>query len=235
VCALGVLRRLDWLAFGRQLALYEHLLEAELVGRCKSVLDVGCGGHSPLAAFAARIPLLVGVDAHEPSLAQSRAAGIHDRYERCDVLDIARRFGRQSFDAAVALDLVEHLEKEEGWRLLEALETVARRRVLVFTPNGFLPQGELEGNPWQVHRSGWTVAEFEARGYRVLGVNGWKPLRGPLAVPRLRPQPLGARLSALTQPWVTRHPRRAFQILAVRDLEAPPRRGAGSPAAASRA
>jgi SAM-dependent methyltransferase len=215
---VNLLRSIDARLFGSLLDAYSRMLEAELVGQCESVLDVGCGDRSPLARFRGRIPLMVGVDAHAPSLERSRALGIHDRYEQCDVTEIAARFPPRSFDAVVALDVIEHLEKPQGLRLLDALETVARKRVIVFTPNRFLPQGEREGNPWQVHRSGWTVEDFAARGYRVLGVNGWKPLRGALAMPRLRPRSLGARLSALTQPWVTHRPRHAFQLLAVRDL-----------------
>jgi hypothetical protein len=195
---------------------YHRALEQSLVGSCQSVLDVGCGWDSPLQVFSSRIPLTVGVDGFAPSLERSRQRGIHTRYEQLELLEIGQRFAPGSFDGVVALDVIEHFEKPDGWRLLEAMERIARKRVIVFTPNGFLPQGEHEDNPWQVHRSGWTAEDFLPRGYRVLGLNGWKGLRGERAEVRLGR--LGARLSQLSQPLVTYQPRLAFQLLAVREL-----------------
>jgi hypothetical protein len=110
------------------------------------------------------------------------------------------------------------LEKEDGRRLLERMAGLARRRIIVFTPNGFLPQGEVDGNPYQVHRSGWDIDEMQALGYRVIGINGWKPLRGELAALRWRPHRLWERVSLLSQRWTTTDPRQAFQILCVKDV-----------------
>jgi SAM-dependent methyltransferase len=194
-----------------------QVLQQELVGSCESILDVGCGSSSPLQVLTRKVSLTVGVDAFQPSLDASAAAGFHTRYEKLDLLDIAKHFGPRSFDAAVALDVIEHFEKPDGFRLLEAMEAVARKKVIIFTPNGFLPQGAEYNNPWQVHRSGWTTDDFTARGYRVIGLNGLKPLRGELASPRVRPAWLGGRLSQLSQPLVTHAPRLAFQLFAVLD------------------
>lgn len=217
--AKDLLRRADRLAFGRRLDIYPRTIASLLDGNYESLLDVGCGAGSPIADVCARLPLTVGVDAHEESIRRSRAAGVHGDYVCMDILGIAAHFGPASFDVVVALDVIEHLEKDEGLRLLQAMEAVARRLVVVFTPNGFLVQRALEGNPWQVHKSGWLVPDFEARGYDVLGMNGWKPLRGEEWEPRVRPPAVGHRLSALTQPLVTHHPSRAFQLLAVRAQE----------------
>src|SRR4051812_16056971 len=145
---------------------YEEYLEAA-VGDAESVLDVGCGGNSPLGRFARRPPAAVGVDLHEPSLERSRAAGYHDEYRRLDVLAIADEFEPDSFDAVVAFDLLEHLSEEDGRRLIAAMETVARRRVVLLTPNGFVPQDEYDDNPLQAHRSGWTPDELGALGFQV--------------------------------------------------------------------
>ncbi|HEX8770337.1 MAG TPA: methyltransferase domain-containing protein [Acidimicrobiales bacterium] len=228
-----VLRYIDRVTFTRHLEIYSHSVADALRGEYASLLDVGCGSNSPMRAAFAHIPFTVGVDAHEESIRRSRMAGIHTDYGCMDILDIADHFGPASFDVVAALDVVEHLERDDGDRLLDALETVARRLVVVFTPNGFLAQPALEGNPWQVHKSGWHVADFEARGYEVLGMNGWKPLRGDRWEPRIRPAALGHRLSALTQPLVTHRPRFAFQLLALRDQAAagPPARPGAPPRA----
>jgi len=214
---VGSLGRLDETLFPDALRYFQRLLERELTG-CESLLDVGCGSHSPIRAFSSRIPLTVGVDDHAPSIERSRAAGIHDRYERIDILHVAEAFEPDAFDAVIALDVIEHLEKPDGLRLLDALETVARRVVGVLTPNGYVAQGEYEENPGQVHLSGWTTEEFAERGYRVVGINGWRPLRGELALPRVKPDWLGWRLAKGSQRFVRDHPRRAFHLLALKDI-----------------
>lgn len=214
----ALLRRLDArLAPWREV--YERALLDTLDGSYESMLDVGCGPPSQLQTrMAERVRRTVGMDGDAATVAACRAAGPYDEYRSLDGREIEDAFGPGSFDIVIALDVVEHFEKQDGWALLGAMEAVARRRVVVFTPNGFLPQGEKDDNPLQVHRSGWTVDEFTERGYAVTGINGWKPLRGELWEPRVKPPSVGHRLSACTQPLVTRRPRLAFQLLAVRDV-----------------
>ena len=97
------------------------------------------------------------------------------------------------------------------------MERVSSNQVIVFTPNGFLKQGDhyIKINPWQRHRSGWSVKDFEKRGYKVYGVNGWKPLRGENAVPRIKPLFLGIIISEITQFFIIFFPTKAFQLFAV--------------------
>jgi hypothetical protein len=135
-----------------------------------------------------------------------------------NVLEIADYFEPGSFDCVLASDLIEHLEKEDGLKLMRSMELIARKKVIIFTPNGFLPQSAYEGNDYQIHRSGWEIEEMQSFGYRITGINGWKPLRGELAAPRFYPKPLWARISLLTQPFTTRNPHHAFQMLCVKDL-----------------
>lgn len=191
-----------------------RLLRRELEGM-GSVLDVGCGSDSPLQ-FVHGLGRRVGVDAFEPSIRASRERGLHDEYLQMDLgaLDIPPK----SFDAVVLLDLIEHFEKPEGLAFLRKLEAIAVRKVLVFTPNGFLPQPPYEDNPWQLHRSGWDAPEFRALGYRVHGVLGWKPLRGQLNRPRFRPWPLWERVANASRIVTARRPELDAALLAVKDL-----------------
>lgn len=216
----ALLRRLDARLLSGWREVYQRALLEAVDGGFESLLDVGCGPPSPLQALMAeRVRRSVGVDGDARTVDACRAAGgPYGEYRHLDGRAIEAALGPRSFDLVVALDVVEHFEKDDGRALLGALEAVARRRVVVFTPNGFLPQGEKDDNPLQVHRSGWTVDEFTERGYTVTGINGWKPLRGELWEPRVKPPSVGHRLSACTQPLVTRRPRLAFQLLAVRDL-----------------
>lgn len=196
---------------------YGRLLSRVLAG-CGSVLDVGCGSGSPLGNLSRPVGRSIGVDIHEGDLHESRRLGIHDAYAVLDVQRLRSAFRPRAFDCVLASDLIEHLDKRAGLELISAMEELARRRVVVFTPNGFLEQPPDPDNPWQEHISGWTVEEFHRLGYRVLGVNGWRPLRTMYAEIRFRPLPFWERLSVLTQPLTEHRPRRAFQLLAVKDL-----------------
>ena len=98
------------------------------------------------------------------------------------------------------------------------MESIASKKVIVFTPNGFQPQNEHSGNILQRHLSGWSVKEMEAKGYRVIGINGWKPLIGEFALPRFKPRRLWTVISRLTQPMIRNHPDHAYAILCIKDI-----------------
>lgn len=214
----SLMRRFDEIVFGKFKHQYESMLEHEILPSCKTLLDVGCGSNSQVRAFSKKMEYTAGVDGYAPAIEKSRAAGIHSEYDVLNILEIANRFPANSFDCVLASDVIEHLEKSDGLKLMRDMERIARKKVVIFTPNGFLPQGAYEGNEYQIHRSGWEIDEMQGYGYRIVGVNGWKPLRGELAAPRLRPHSLWARISFLTQPFVVYNPRRAFQILCIKDV-----------------
>jgi hypothetical protein len=122
-------------------------------------------------------------------------------------------FRDAAFDATIALDVVEHLDKRPGARMLEEMKRVSRGLAVIMTPNGFLPQ-EPDDNPWQQHRSGWTAEELRDLGFRVRGIRGPKLLRGEYARPRIRPAPVGLALSAALSPVSSLRPEWSFQLLA---------------------
>ena len=196
---------------------HDVIMEREVKG-CSNLLDIGCGSFSPVQTFNKKL-YCVGIDAFAPSIEKSKTLGIHNEYHQIDVLDALEKFGPKSFDVVVALDLIEHLRKEDGLKLLEMMDKLARKKIFVYTPNGFLPQGDRENNPWQVHYSGWSPEEFGAFGYEVLGVNGIKSMRGEFAKPKLKPWFFWAFISDLTEPFVKYKPSKAFQLLAIKRLD----------------
>ena len=190
---------------------YQIELE-KAVGECRSLLDVGCGSSSPIRSFSKKLHC-AGVDSFRPSIEKSKMAGIHNEYFNIDVLDIDKEFKPGSFDCVIALDLIEHLTKEKGARLIGMMETIARGKVIIFTPNGFLPQREFDNNPQQIHKSGWSVEEMRRRGYEVRGINGWKPLRGEYTNVRFWPKYFWLFVSDMTQFFIGNKPEKACQIL----------------------
>jgi 2-polyprenyl-3-methyl-5-hydroxy-6-metoxy-1,4-benzoquinol methylase len=190
----------------------------DALGDARSVLDVGCGSDSPLARHRARFDHLAGVDAYPAAVEAARAGGAYDELHEHDVRRLDELWPPDSFDAVAAVDLLEHLDREDGAALLDQLEGLARHRVVLFTPNGFVRQSAREGNPFQVHLSGWTAAQLRARGYTVRGVHGLRPLRGAEAQIRLRPRRAWALVADMSQPVVRRVPHLAYHLLAVKEV-----------------
>lgn len=85
-----------------------------------------------------------------------------------------RYFPEKSVDTVILVDVIEHLEKEEGRALLRQTEKLARQQVIIFTPLGFMPQHHadgkdawgLSGADWQEHKSGWLPEDFEGEDWR---------------------------------------------------------------------
>ena len=215
----GILRGIDARLFGADFAQYHRELKRVVLdAACQSLLDVGCGQQSPVHSFSRQIPYTVGLDVHAPSIERSRQEGIHSEYRTAEITDLASQFPPHSFDSVVALDVLEHFTKEDGNRLIDAMESVARKQVVVFTPNGMVYQPPEPGNPFQEHLSGWTAEEMRLRGYEVIGIAGWKPLRGAYVLPRWRPHWFWRRLSLMTERRFESRPDRAFQLLCVKRI-----------------
>ncbi|HEY5912163.1 MAG TPA: class I SAM-dependent methyltransferase [Verrucomicrobiae bacterium] len=186
---------------------------------CQTVLDIGCGVLSPMRFL--QTGCLVGVDGHVPAIEQARRNATHDEYFCDDVRRLGERFGERRFDGCVALDLIEHLPKDDGWRLLDQMEALAKHRVIILTPNGFLPQQSQDGD-LQQHLSGWTAAEMRTRGYQVSGMYGPKSLRGAYHRIQCRPRPLWSIISILLHFVSTRNcPEKAAAIFCVKDNDSP--------------
>ena len=144
----------------------------------KSVLDVGCGrGMLGCLLRIYREPMrLVAVDSFRPYLDFVEKLGIYDSVLQLDVSKSKLPFEEKEFDIVLCLEVIEHLKKEEGLRLLSELERVSRR-VIVSTPGMFYNQPLYDGNVDQAHLSHYSVKEFEDRGYRVFGVGNMLFLR----------------------------------------------------------
>jgi SAM-dependent methyltransferase len=149
-----------------------------------NILDVGCGEGLP-ARFIQRHRhiFMLGLDIFLPSLLAARENNTHDQYVQADVryLPIAE----QSFDTVISMELLEHLDRQEGLDFLKALERIARRQVIITTPAGKHEQHTLAENPHQLHKYIWEPAELRQLGYKVRGhglrnLGGLSGLQSPL-------------------------------------------------------
>lgn len=191
---------------------FYRLLSGELKGY-KSILDVGCGLNSPLSKIDKSF-YLEGLD-----MIPIKNNKIHNKYRRGNILNIEKFYKNKSFDVVVSFHVLEHLKRSDGKRFLEKLEKIAKRKIIICTPNGFVPQDPHSGNIYQEHISGWFVKDFKTRGYNVYGIRGFKFIRGEFAAIKYKPWYVWLYLSYLSE-FITIHfPQLAFELMAVKTLK----------------
>lgn len=88
-----------------------------------------------------------------------------------DAAEILPKMATVSYDLLLLVDVLEHFEDEVGQRLIRESLRVGRS-VLVSTPIEPAVQGEVFGNPYEVHRSRWTEQELRAFDPHFLVPNG---------------------------------------------------------------
>lgn len=135
----------------------EHILRTNLAKHITfntKVLDIGCGNKK-----------YSNVSKNTTTL---------DAWEKVNpdiLLDVAKNplpFEDKSFDVILLIDLIEHLEKEDGERLLAECKRVASK-IFLFTPlwwddnskNVQNPNLWCYGNPYDYHLSLWTKEDFQ--------------------------------------------------------------------------
>lgn len=136
----------------------------------KSILDVGCGRGLPMQLIKIRMKpkRTVGVDLFEPYLSEAKKKQIHDEYIIADARKLP--FKNKSFDVVIALQILEHLSKKDAWKVLDKMEEIARKQVIVATPIGEMYHPAVDDNPLQLHKSEFQPKEFKERGYKILKI-----------------------------------------------------------------
>lgn len=171
------------------LAMKRHLQD------CKTVLDLGCG-KSRLCRMLDKES--TGVDAWEDKSEH------HGRFFHDDVLNFMKE-NMRIYDAVIAIDVIEHLPKEKGCHLLNMMQLRARKKIVIYTPNGFMEQGENNGNPLQRHLSGWTIRDFKKHGFEVEGALCHSAFKNSI-------------IRAVTAPFIKNKPESAAALIAVKNL-----------------
>lgn len=138
-------------------------------GQIVTILDVACG----LSFKSKYIPaqIRVGVDIYDEYFKHIET-DVPYAVVKYDVRKLKDIFVPKSFDLVIALDIIEHLEKEESLELIKQCEEIAKLGVIIETPKGYIPQNlDIQGhggNEWQTHRSGWEPEDLENLGYKVV-------------------------------------------------------------------
>jgi hypothetical protein len=116
----------------------------------------------------------------------------------------------KSFDAILFISVIEHLSREDGKKILNKFDKIARKLIIILTPNGYLPQDAFDNNPYQKHKSGDWTDELVKRGYRIRGADGIN-----FQTKKFKYNPI---LMIITQPFVYFLPRYAASIIAIKRL-----------------
>jgi 2-polyprenyl-3-methyl-5-hydroxy-6-metoxy-1,4-benzoquinol methylase len=198
--------------------------------RGERLLDLGCGyghwGHLARTHYAETHPMpvsITGVDLFEGNVAFCRNLGVYDEVAVADVVEYVSGLPSASFDTVIALELIEHLTREDGAKLLSEIERVARKVAILSTPNFPALRGggntKLGFNEWEHHLSQWTPQDFSQRGFEVMGVShklhkvmpgGWRIFSASRA--------LNAMARAAAESW----PRISLNLLAVKHYDDQP-------------
>jgi hypothetical protein len=118
----------------------------------KRTLDLGCGR----AEHTLPLGNVMLVDA-------LKMDGAPDGVVIADIRKIQDIVGSQTFGTVYLLDVMEHLKKDEGVKLLKDLERFCER-IVFFTPLGDLWVTD-EDHPYS-HKCGWLPSEAETLGYK---------------------------------------------------------------------
>ena len=204
--------------FARKIESPYFYIQTRLAADLDSLLDVGCGVHSPLSALKPSLKRLTGLDNFKAYVDESSRRNLHHDYVLGSATELHSLIHDKEYDCVASIDVIEHLNREDGYALLKNMERIARRMAIVFTPNGFLPQEMYDDNPGQLHLSGWTTSDFSDLGYKVVGFGGLKYLKGERAGIRFRPIRFWKFVSIASTPIVRVFPRLAFQLLAYKRL-----------------
>jgi len=155
-----------------------------------SILDLGCGrGKQMQFINRKKRYFTVGVDLFEPYLDECRREGSYDLVVSSDIRQL-EWVEDNSYDVVMCLEVLEHLEKEDGKILIRNMMRIARRQVLVQTPVDSFEWEGLHGNPLNKHLYVWKVEELQEVGFdNIYGmsVKGWGGISG---LSRLIPGPL---------------------------------------------
>jgi len=142
------------------------IMQEDLKG--KTVLDSACGygvwGHliRSLHNIGGSDCYLVGCDIWKPYLMENKKYNPYDDFVLCDVRCLP--FRNQVLDYIVSFEVLEHFDKQEGYAYLKQLKSLSNN-IIVSTPCGFYPQGQIGKNTFETHKAAWHINDFKNTGY----------------------------------------------------------------------
>lgn len=146
-------RYLDRVVDGRMVA----VIDRELDG-AGSVLDAGCGSGLYGPYLRRRAATVIGID-HDPALCER--AGATGAYDRVICDGVERLLDHvAAVDVVFCSELLEHVPNRELPGLLDVLETVAGRELIITVPNRLSPHAHMDPTHVLRYRLGWLLRQL---------------------------------------------------------------------------
>lgn len=193
------------------------------IGDAETILDLGCDDGRLLTLLSeGKDWKVTGVDIYTASIKEARKKSVFIKVIQGDILNTSKKLirNRKKFDVVFCSQVIEHISRRDGEELLDIVDKLAKKRIIMGTPRGFMEQPEifLGNNPHQVHKSGWVEDDFEKRGYKVFGV-GFGPVWSEEGLARSRSNSvnvLAGIISYIFSPVVFYFPALASGILCIK-------------------
>jgi hypothetical protein len=99
------------------------------------------------------------VEVYGPNVAEMKAKGVKVHHA-----DIRTFTPDRAYEVVMWWHGPEHVRKEDIPALLVRMSRYATKFIVFATPNGIYDQGAEYGNPYEVHKSHWTVDDFKELG-----------------------------------------------------------------------
>lgn len=131
----------------------------------KSVLDVGCGYgkygfliRESLNCWKEYNPEIDAIEVFSENIGDLQRSVYNNIYIG-EALNILKDIEDNKYDLILAIDILEHFNKEDGLKFLNELKRVGKN-VLISTPKMVLDQGAINNNSYEIHRSQWQELEL---------------------------------------------------------------------------
>lgn len=196
------------------------------IGEAKTILDLGCEDGRLLDLLSdGKKWQVTGVDIFHKNVKDAKKRKIFVNAIQGDIVQIAKKLIKKGakFDVVFCSQVIEHIERKEGEELLSVVNKLAKKKIIMGTPRGFMeqPHAFLGNNPHQVHKSGWSEDDFRKRGYRVYGI-GFGPVWSEEGLGRTYSKPVAFFASIISyafSPVVYYFPFLAAGILCFKDIK----------------
>jgi len=124
-----------------------------LYSNARSILDVGCGGLAPSDFWEvfSHIPIKYGIDINLENIISMREK-FPDGVFICMDAMLLDNIHLHHFDIVHSQNVIEHLNKTEASLLIEIMEKLAIKQIIIGTPKGFR-QPDFINLPYYEHRN----------------------------------------------------------------------------------
>lgn len=152
-----------------------HWLVKKVIGDdIKTILDLGCGeGNFMKDIKSDNNWEITGVELYKPSVIKAKKTGVYKNVYQNDVISFLKST-KNKYDLVFCSQVLEHLTEKDGLKLIQLVEKIAKKRIVICTPVGFIEFDRVEvsvedDNPLETHLSGWNPQYFIKNGYQIFG------------------------------------------------------------------